>query len=202
MLVTSAAIPVAAVWHRARGQWRHWSAQPWPPPLRAVLFDRDGTLVHDVPYNGNPDLVKPVDGAAEALESLRRNGVRIGVLTNQSGVGRGLVSRAAVDAVNARVDGLLGPFDIWQVCPRARGRVCVSQTSARHGAGRGSRPGPRPRGLRGGRGHRRRRGGRPRGGGARRARANGADRPQEVRDSPVVATDLVHAVALLLGSRR
>ena len=33
--------------------------------LRAVLFDRDGTLVVDVPYNGNPDLVRPMPGAAD-----------------------------------------------------------------------------------------------------------------------------------------
>ncbi len=78
---------------RATGDTAH--AGPWPPPVRAVLFDRDGTLVHDVPYNGDPDLVRPVDGAADALEPLRARGVRIGVVTNQSGVGRGLVSRRA-----------------------------------------------------------------------------------------------------------
>ena len=142
MLVTSAAIPVAAVWHRARGQWRHRSAQPWPPPLRAVLFDRDGTLVHDVPYNGDPDLVKPVDGRREALESLRPQEFAIGVITNQSGVGRGLVSRAAVDAVNARIDALLGPFDTWQVCPHAPEDRCACRKprpgmvlAAAHGCG-------------------------------------------------------------------
>ena len=39
--------------------------------MRAVLFDRDGTLVHDVPYNADPDLVAPVDGAREVLDELR-----------------------------------------------------------------------------------------------------------------------------------
>ena len=35
--------------------------------IDAVLFDRDGTLVHDVPYNDDPDLVQPIAGAREAL---------------------------------------------------------------------------------------------------------------------------------------
>ncbi|MGL5852027.1 MAG: glycosyltransferase family 2 protein, partial [Phycicoccus sp.] len=52
MAWTSAVIPPLAVWHRARGWWRHRTAGPWPTPVRAVLFDRDGTLVDDVPYNG------------------------------------------------------------------------------------------------------------------------------------------------------
>ena len=43
-----------------------------------VLFDRDGTLVHDFPYNGDPDWVRPVDGAKEALDRLRARGVRVG----------------------------------------------------------------------------------------------------------------------------
>ena len=117
MLVTSAAIPPAALWHRLRGELTHRRRPPaaWPPPVRAVLFDRDGTLVHDVPYNGDPDLVQPVDGAAEALQRLRDSGLRTGMVTNQSGVARGLLTREQVDAVNARVQDLLGPFDTVQV---------------------------------------------------------------------------------------
>lgn len=83
----------------------------------AVLFDRDGTLVEDVPYNGDPDLVRVVPGAREALRLLRACGVRTGVVTNQSGIGRGLLSAAEVGRVNARVEELLGPFDGWFVCP-------------------------------------------------------------------------------------
>src|SRR3954463_14430660 len=80
----------------------------------AVLFDRDGTLVRDVPYNGNPDAVVVMPGARQALDRLRADGLRIGVVTNQSGIARGLLTRAQVDAVNARVEELLGPFDSWQ----------------------------------------------------------------------------------------
>jgi histidinol-phosphate phosphatase family protein len=83
----------------------------------AVLFDRDGTLIRDVPYNGDPDRVRPMPGAREVLRALRGHGVRTGVVSNQSGVGRGLLTLDQVGAVNARVEELLGRFDTWQVCP-------------------------------------------------------------------------------------
>jgi HAD superfamily hydrolase (TIGR01662 family) len=84
---------------------------------RAVLFDRDGTLVVDVPYNGDPDKVVAMPTVAESLIMLRNTGVRIGVVTNQSGIGRGIVSEHDVDQVNRRIDRELGPFDVWQICP-------------------------------------------------------------------------------------
>ncbi|GAB7044174.1 MULTISPECIES: HAD-IIIA family hydrolase [Catenuloplanes] len=83
----------------------------------AVLFDRDGTLVVDVPYNGDPELVRPMPGARAALDRLRAAGLRLGVVTNQSGLARGRFTQAQLDAVNARVEELLGPFDTWQICP-------------------------------------------------------------------------------------
>src|SRR5439155_3653409 len=52
----------------------------------AVLFDRDGTLVHNVPYNGDPSRVRAVPGARDALDALRDAEVRVGVVTNQSGL--------------------------------------------------------------------------------------------------------------------
>ncbi|WP_262107942.1 HAD family hydrolase [Arthrobacter sp. Marseille-P9274] len=86
-------------------------------PPRAVLFDRDGTLVIDVPYNGDPARVRPMPGARTTLDAVRAAGLPCGVLTNQSGVARGLLDRSQVDAVNARVEELLGPFAVWEVCP-------------------------------------------------------------------------------------
>jgi histidinol-phosphate phosphatase family protein len=86
-------------------------------PIRAVLFDRDGTLIQDVPYNGDPAKVRLMPGAHEALDSLRLRGIRTGVVTNQSGVGRGLLTVEQVRAVNRRVDDLLGRFSTWQFCP-------------------------------------------------------------------------------------
>ncbi|SEB79389.1 haloacid dehalogenase superfamily, subfamily IA, variant 3 with third motif having DD or ED [Streptomyces sp. 2131.1] len=98
-----------------------------PPPTRpaAVLFDRDGTLVHDVPYNGDPDLVRPVPGAADAVRLVREAGIPTGVVSNQSGIGRGLLTHEDVRRVNARVDELTGPFDVWLYCPHRPDEGCA-----------------------------------------------------------------------------
>lgn len=121
MVATSALIPPAASWHWLRGWIRHRQARPWPgahdPAVRAVLFDRDGTLIRDVPYNGDPGLVEPLPGVREALDALRAAGIKTGVISNQSGVARGLLDAAQVEAVNRRVDEMLGPFDDWRYCP-------------------------------------------------------------------------------------
>jgi histidinol-phosphate phosphatase family protein len=95
-----------------------------------VLFDRDGTLVRDFPYNGDPEWIRPVDGAREALDRLRAHDVRVGVVTNQSAVARGLITRAQVDACNARLTELLGPFDTLQVCPHGPDDGCACRKPA------------------------------------------------------------------------
>ncbi|SCF28902.1 HAD-IIIA family hydrolase [Micromonospora mirobrigensis] len=87
------------------------------PLYDAVLLDRDGTLVEDVPYNGDPEKVRPLPGVREALDRLRAAGLRLGVVTNQSGLARGYFTAAQMHAVHARIEELLGPFDDWQVCP-------------------------------------------------------------------------------------
>lgn len=94
------------------------------PPPRLVLFDRDGTLVYDVPYNGDPDGVQPVPGAAEALRRLRSRGIATGIVSNQSGVARGLLTCNDVEAVSARVEELLGPFDTSHYCPHGTDDGC------------------------------------------------------------------------------
>ncbi|MFH9011821.1 D-glycero-alpha-D-manno-heptose-1,7-bisphosphate 7-phosphatase [Streptomyces sp. NPDC017943] len=97
---------------------------PGHPLPAAVLFDRDGTLVADVPYNGDPARVTPMPGAREAVDALRAAGVPVGVVTNQSGVARGLLTRRQVEDVRLRVDQLLGPFAVWAVCPHGPGEGC------------------------------------------------------------------------------
>jgi histidinol-phosphate phosphatase family protein len=83
----------------------------------AVLCDRDGTLIEDVPYNGDPERVVPLPGVAEGLERLRVAGLRLGVVSNQSGVARGLLTADQVEAVNRCVDERLGPFGAMVWCP-------------------------------------------------------------------------------------
>jgi D-glycero-D-manno-heptose 1,7-bisphosphate phosphatase len=91
---------------------------------RAVLFDRDGTLIRDVPYNGDPDLVEPLPTVPTALALLRADGIAVGVVSNQSGVARGLLTHEEVDAVNRRVDEVLGTMDAWAVCPHGPDEGC------------------------------------------------------------------------------
>ena len=83
---------------------------------RAVLFDRDGTLVVDVPYNGDPARVQPLPTARAALDRLRAEGVATAVVSNQSGIARGCLTRAQVDAVNARLAELVGDLGPVFVC--------------------------------------------------------------------------------------
>jgi histidinol-phosphate phosphatase family protein len=130
MAATSALIPPLAVGHWLRGQMRYRQVAPWPPAPGAVLFDRDGTLIRDVPYNGDPELVEAMPGAADAVARLRSAGVRLGVVSNQSGVGRRLITAAQVDAVNQRVEELLGAFGVWAVCPHDVSDHCACRKPA------------------------------------------------------------------------
>jgi D-glycero-D-manno-heptose 1,7-bisphosphate phosphatase len=98
--------------------------------LRAVLFDRDGTLVVDVPYNGDPGKVRPMAGAKAVLDRLRAEGIATGVISNQSGIARGLITADDVAKVNARVEELLGPFDVWEICPHAEQDGCACRKPA------------------------------------------------------------------------
>ncbi|MER6596124.1 HAD family hydrolase, partial [Micromonospora purpureochromogenes] len=95
-----------------------------------MLLDRDGTLVEDVPYNGDPEKVRPMPGARAALDRLRAAGLRLGVVTNQSGLAKGLFTAAQLRAVHARIEALLGPFDTWQVCPHDDGDGCACRKPA------------------------------------------------------------------------
>jgi HAD superfamily hydrolase (TIGR01662 family) len=127
MAITSVVIPPVAVWHRLVGTLRAGRLvrrTVGHGRVAAVLFDRDGTLIEDVPYNGDPAAVAVVPGARHALDRLRAAGIRIGVVTNQSGVARGLVSRAQVEEVNTRLVQLLGPIDVIAVCEHGQDAGC------------------------------------------------------------------------------
>ena len=122
MLLTSALIPPAAVYHRVHGEWMFRTARRDPP--LAVLLDRDDTIIEDGPYLNDPAGVKPMPGAVDALGRLRDRGLLLAVVTNQSGVAKGLITEDQLEAVNARVDAELGPFDSWQVCVHDDGDGC------------------------------------------------------------------------------
>jgi len=76
-------------------------------PRRAVFLDRDGTLIEEAHYLADPDRVRLVAGAAEALERLRTAGYALILVTNQSGIARGIYSAEDYHAVAARLDEVL-----------------------------------------------------------------------------------------------
>ncbi len=68
--------------------------------------------------------MRPVPKARELLDSLRAVGIITAVISNQSGVGRGLITVEQVESVNARVDELLGPFAGFFYCPHTSEANC------------------------------------------------------------------------------
>lgn len=78
------------------------------PGSPAAFFDRDGTLIRNVPYLADSGEVCLEPGAIEALSAFRQSGFAIVVITNQSGIARGLVTPGQYAAVNRRMIELLG----------------------------------------------------------------------------------------------
>ena len=100
------------------------SALPVPGddvPRPAAFLDRDGVLIHDLGHIGTVERVRFVDGAASAVRQLNERGYLVFIVSNQSGVGRGLFTEAAVETVNAHIreqfarDG--ARIDDVRVCP-------------------------------------------------------------------------------------
>ncbi len=75
--------------------------------MSVVLLDRDGTLVVDRDYLSDPAGLEFLPGAAEALRQLHLRGHRLVVVSNQSGVGRGLFSPEQLRAVNERLAAMV-----------------------------------------------------------------------------------------------
>jgi HAD superfamily hydrolase (TIGR01662 family) len=213
MLLTSALLPVVATGHWLIGLLRCRGLLEAGKPVTsagsrngrpdAVLLDRDGTLVVDVPYNGDPGRVVPMRGAREALDRLRAAGVPLAVVSNQGGIGRGLLVPEQVEAVNERIEELLGPLGPWAYCPHGPDDGCgcrkpapglVREAAARLGVD------PARCAVIG-----------DIGSDVEAARAAGArgvlvptprTRPEEVEAAPEVAMDLGAAVDLILGEDR
>ncbi|QDU70709.1 D-glycero-alpha-D-manno-heptose-1,7-bisphosphate 7-phosphatase [Mucisphaera calidilacus] len=78
----------------------------------AVFLDRDGTLIEDRDYLADPDGVVLLPGVIEGLQRLRDAGFTLAIATNQSGIGRGLMTHDDVDACHRRLIELLEPHDI------------------------------------------------------------------------------------------
>jgi histidinol-phosphate phosphatase family protein len=93
------------------------------PPRPAVFLDRDGTINVDTHYLRRPEDVELIPGAAEAIARLNAAGIPVIVVSNQSGIGRGLLTHAEYEAVRARIEELLARsgarIDASYICPHA-----------------------------------------------------------------------------------
>lgn len=93
------------------------------PRRRAVFLDKDGTLVEDVPYNVDPARLVFTPHALEALQLLDERGYALVVVSNQSGIGRGLFERAALARLEAALAAMLADAGIalagFYFCPHA-----------------------------------------------------------------------------------
>lgn len=111
----------------------------------AAFLDRDGTLIVDREYLADPEGVELVPGTAEALHLLRGAGYALVVVTNQSGIGRGLYTEADYQAVRRRLDEVLAAEGIrlegsWH-CPddpRAGDVPCRKPNTGMHRAAAGA----------------------------------------------------------------
>src|SRR5207247_8272178 len=92
----------------------------------AVFVDRDGTIIEDRDYCSDPKDVKIFPGATEALRRLKSKGFKLIIITNQSGIGRGLFTLEQYRAVEAEVLRQLGDglIDASYFCPDAPGQQC------------------------------------------------------------------------------
>ncbi len=95
-----------------------------------LLLDRDGVLCADRPdFVKSPTELEPLSGVAEALGLLTAAGVRTAVITNQSCIGRGLVTRTEVDEINAALSTQLsvcgGRIERFFLCPHAPDAGCM-----------------------------------------------------------------------------
>jgi len=96
---------------------------------RAVFLDRDGTLIEEKNFLKDPDGVKLIEGATQALRLLAALRYKLFIVSNQSGVARGLMTEDDVIAVNRRVTELFAEdglkFDGVYYCPHYPG---ISET--------------------------------------------------------------------------
>jgi D,D-heptose 1,7-bisphosphate phosphatase len=92
----------------------------------AVFLDRDGTLMRDVDYCGDPKDVDVFEGASETLRELKQRGYKLFVITNQSGIGRGYFTERQYRKVEAEVLRQLGGglIEATYFCPHVPDHGC------------------------------------------------------------------------------
>jgi D-glycero-D-manno-heptose 1,7-bisphosphate phosphatase len=101
---------------------------------RALFVDRDGTVAVEKHYVSNPDEIELIPGAAQALRRAKEAGLALVIVSNQSGVARGLFDIDAVEHTNARLRELLlrkgVEVDLMLYCPHHRHGTVPAYTTA------------------------------------------------------------------------
>lgn len=96
---------------------------------RAVFLDRDGTIIVDEGYLADPTKARLLPGVIDALRTFRERGLMLVVVSNQSGIPRGLITPAQHAAVDARVKQMLAdegvPLDAAYYCPHLPNDACT-----------------------------------------------------------------------------
>jgi D-glycero-D-manno-heptose 1,7-bisphosphate phosphatase len=98
--------------------------------MKLVILDRDGVINTDSDqFIKTPDEWKPLPGSLEAIARLTHSGFRVVVCSNQSGVGRGLLDMAALNAINDKMYKALAPLggriDALFYCPHPAEANCA-----------------------------------------------------------------------------
>lgn len=96
---------------------------------RFVLLDRDGTINEEIGYVLRPEELRLIPGAIDALRELQQLGLGLLVLTNQSPIGRGLMTKTELDRIHARLGELLAEggvaLDGIESCPHRPEAGCA-----------------------------------------------------------------------------
>lgn len=91
--------------------------------MRAVFLDKDGTLVENIPYNVNPDLIELTWLAGPALQLFQQMGYSLFVVSNQAGVAKGFFNETALEPVRQRLAELLEQHNVklsgFYYCPHS-----------------------------------------------------------------------------------
>ena len=97
--------------------------------MKLIILDRDGVINYDSDaFIKTPDEWKPIPGSLEAIARLTQAGYRVVVATNQSGIGRGLLDMATLNAINDKMYKAVvqagGRIDAMFFCPHTNADNC------------------------------------------------------------------------------
>jgi D-glycero-D-manno-heptose 1,7-bisphosphate phosphatase len=96
---------------------------------RYILLDRDGVINQDSDsFIKSPEEWQPIEGSLDAIALLNRHGYKIAIITNQSGLSRGLFDEAMLEKIHAKMQQMVeekgGKIDAIYVCPHGPGDGC------------------------------------------------------------------------------